>query len=266
MKKIGQGRTAEIFQWDENRILKLFNHGTKMDDVKREFEINRDLAKQKMPVPDVFDLIEYNNRLGIIYEQINGQTLTKLISSKPWKILNEARRFAKIHRKFQSKISFEIPRFKVKLMRNIKTSNILDINLKNSLFKYIETLPDDEILCHCDFHPDNIMISDGKMLVIDWMTGAKGHPISDVARTSVILKFAVIHEEKSYIEKKIINLLRNKFYLEYIKHYMKLSNIKIQDIEQWELPIAAARLSEDISNLEKDILLDYVERRVENIS
>lgn len=265
MKKIGQGRTAEIFQWDENKVLKLFNHGIEKDDVGREFQINRELSKHGMPVPDVFELVEYDNRLGIIYERINGQTLTELISSKPWRIFSEAKRFAETHRKFQKDVLYDIPRYKVKLMKSIEVSNLLELNLKDSLFKCIEILPEDEMLCHCDFHPDNILISDGKVVVIDWMTGAKGDPIADIARTSVILKFAIIQEEKSHIEKSIINSLRKKFYFEYIKHYMKISNVKTEEIEQWELPIAAARLTESISNREKTILLDYVKKRIKKI-
>lgn len=265
MIKIGKGRTAEIFEWDENKILKLFNYGTEKDDVKREFKINRELVKHGMPVPHVFEMIEHDSRLGIIYERINGQTLTKLISSKPWKIPSAAKRFAEVHRRIQDNILYDIPRYKVKLIRSIDASNILDVNIKNNLFKYIEPLPEDEALCHCDFHPDNIIISDDKMVVIDWMTGAKGSLISDIARTSVILKFAVIQEEKSYIERSIINLLRQKFYAEYIKHYIKISNVKIEEIERWELPIAAARLNESIPDCEKEILLDFVIKRIKEI-
>lgn len=64
MIKIGQGRTEEIFEWDENKILKLFNQGTEKDDVKREFQINSELIKHGMPVPAVFEVVEYDNRLG----------------------------------------------------------------------------------------------------------------------------------------------------------------------------------------------------------
>ncbi|MFD1910018.1 phosphotransferase family protein [Paenibacillus rhizoplanae] len=46
-------------------------------------------------------------------------------------------------------------------------------------------LPDGEKLCHGDFHPDNILMDD-KLWVIDWMTGVRGNPAADVARSVIM--------------------------------------------------------------------------------
>ena len=42
------------------------------------------------------------------------------------------------------------------------------------LYKYIDCLPDGNILCHFDFHPNNIILSDNNYSIIDWMTACKG--------------------------------------------------------------------------------------------
>ena len=62
-----------------------------------------------------------------------------------------------------------------------------------------------------------------------------------------------------------INFIRNKFYLEYIKHYIKLTGIKIERIEQWELPVAAARLIEWLPKDEKVSLLNFINKKMEEI-
>ena len=66
-------------------------------------------------------------------------------------------------------------------------------------------------------------------------------------------------------EKQIINFIRNKFYLEYIKHYIKLTGVKIEQIEQWELPVAAARLCEWLPKDEKTTLLKFINTKMESI-
>ncbi|KAA8746258.1 phosphotransferase family protein [Paenibacillus sp. UASWS1643] len=47
------------------------------------------------------------------------------------------------------------------------------------------TLPDQQQICHGDFHPDNVMLSEAgdQYWVTDWMTGMSGDPAGDVARS-----------------------------------------------------------------------------------
>ena len=90
------------------------------------------------------------------------------------------------------------------------------------------------------------------------MTATIGNPLSDVARTSIIFKFGAVPDHKSRIETSIINFVRKKFFLEYIKHYMKITGTSRDCIEQWEVLHAAARLIEWIPPKEKEKLLGFV--------
>lgn len=70
---------------------------------------------------------------------------------------------------------------------------------------------------------------------------------------------------KKYIEKQIIRYVRNKFYFEYITHYIKLTGVNIEQIKQWELPVAAARLTEWLPKDEKTALLKFINTKMENV-
>jgi len=259
---IGQGRTAEIFEWGENKILKLFRTGIPKILADNEYKINMELAKQELPIPEVYDFIELDNRFGITYERIYGITMMKLISSNPWKVTKEAHRLAELHKGIQKKVDFEIPRNKTRLKDNIAKSDLLTDYNKKKLYEYIEKLTDDSILCHGDFHPDNIIVTKEKSVIIDWMTATSGNPVSDIARSSIVFRFGVIPEDKSYVEKRVIDFFRGKLYSEYLKHYLEISGISIEQIEQWELPVAAARLIEGIPHREKTNLLNFVNRKI----
>lgn len=263
-KLIGQGRTAEIFEWGEDKILKLFRHGISKTLSEAEYKASLQINKKLNSSPKVYDFIEIDGRSGIIYERIYGTTMLKVISTKPWKLSKEAHSLAKLHKSIQQKVDFELPKYTDRLKSCISEVNLLSDDLKGKLYKYIDTLPDDNVLCHGDFHPDNILITKDNVIVIDWMTAANGNPLADVARTSVMLKFGDV-PGKSHIEKKLIDLLRKKLYSEYIKEYINISKVNINQIKKWELPIAAARLIEWLPESEKKNLLSFVTSELNNL-
>ena len=262
---IGQGRTAEVFEWNEGKILKLFRKDFPKIAAENEYKVSMELYKRGVPMPQVFDLLEYENRVGIIYERIKGPTMMNLISRKPWTISKQAKRLAELHKTIQKNVDFELPSQKERLKESIASTELLIEDMKNKIFEVIEKLPSDSILCHGDFHPDNVLISEEKVMAIDWMTATRGNPLADIARTSVMFKFASLPQEKSYFERKIINFFRGKFYSVYIKHYLEISGASIEQVEQWELPIAAARLIEWLPNSEKIVLIEFINKRINEI-
>lgn len=263
-KLIGQGRTSEVFEWGQDRILKLFRTGLPKIAIKNEYEVSINIYEQLNLTPKVYELIEIDNRSGIIYERINGITMMKVIASKPWKVKKEAQRLAALHKSIQKKVDFKLSNYKISLKDNISNTELLQDAVKTRLYEYIDELKDDNILCHGDFHPDNVIITKSGEIIIDWMTATQGNPLADIARTSIMFKFGVV-PNKTFIETQIIKFGRNKFYLEYIKHYIKLTGVKIEEIEQWELPIAAARLIEWVPKDEKEALLKFINIKMKNM-
>jgi hypothetical protein len=51
----------------------------------------------------------------------------------------------------------------------------------------------------------------------------------------------------------------------YIHHYMQLSGITREVIESWMLPVAAARLDEDLPAQEVEQLLKFVQERIRRL-
>ncbi|WP_432407695.1 phosphotransferase family protein [Wukongibacter sp. M2B1] len=259
---IGEGRTAEVYEWEDGRVLKLYRKGIQRNIIENEFVTSKEIIKANIPVPEVFELIEYENRLGIVSERVYGHTMIKSILLKPWRLVHEAKRLAKMHRRIQKKIDANLPSQKKRLRKQIESTELLTEDMKEKICEHLENLPDDSVLCHGDFHPDNILISKDKETVIDWMDATIGNPVADVARTLIIFKYAFLPEDKSWLERKVVDFVRRKFCFEYIEHYIDICGISINRIMEWELPVAAARLNENISECEKAILIDYINKRI----
>lgn len=91
-------------------------------------------------------------------------------------------------------------------------------------------------------------------VIIDWMTAHQGHPLADVAKTSVLLKIGQVPYAGRAM-RALINLWRGLFYRTYIARYLELHPVATQDqIRTWMIPVAAARLNEHIAGEEKPLL------------
>lgn len=258
-KLITQGRTAEIYEWEDKDILKLFREGAMPSTVEYEYKISSIVQNFNLSVPKALEIVHMDNRHGIIYEKVNGNSMLKEIIAKPWKFIEQARRLANLHYSIHKCEVNNLPSQKDILKRSIENANLLTDNKRKQILEYLDKLPEGNTLCHGDFHPDNILIAEGKTVVIDWITGSMGTAAADVARTSLLIRFGSMPPGTSFIVKNIIKYIRGYLYKGYIDRYLKISGMSMEEVEKWELPVAAARLVEWVPNSEKKMLLQIID-------
>ncbi len=262
-KMIGQGNTAEVYRIDDNKILKLFRRGMHKEIIEREYQNGISVQKILDCVPKVYEMVEVNGRNGIIYQEINGKNMLKIMLTSLWKINTYAKKLAHYHLYIQKPVMDKISTVKEKLEEDLNSVFILSEKNKKIVRKYIEQLPEGKELCHFDFHPENIMIINGKPIFLDWMTACRGDVCADVARTSILLKYGQV-AHAPWIIRKIISIFQYHIYKIYIKEYLTISKKNMEDINRWELPVAAARLRERISKNEKKMLIQLVNEHCKN--
>lgn len=247
---IGQGNTAEIYRLDNNKILKLFRHGLDKEMIEKEYENGIIIHKILKCVPKVYDIVEIDGRYGIIYEEIHGRDMLKIMISSLWKLKEFAKKLAQYHLSIQKPVMNNLSSVKEKLEADLNSVEILSDESKEVILNYLKKLPEGNELCHFDFHPGNIMITDNNYIILDWMTACRGDSSADVARTCLILKYGEV-PHAPWIIRTIISILQKRIYKIYIREYLTISRKSLEDISCWELPIAAARLREWITENEK---------------
>ena len=249
-KLICQGNTAEVFLYDETKILKLFRNDFPLEIIETEFNVAKQISSDLVFVPKVFGLVEYKDRWGILYEKINGKDMIAEMFRKPYKIGFYSKALANTHAKIHNstpELNFDI---KDELLNNINASTDLSEQEKAKIAAYIKTLPDGKALCHFDFHPGNVMIKSNDFYVIDWMTACNGNAASDVARTFLLLRYGELLYANLFV-KVIAHIVEKHIGKVYLRQYKKLTGITDAEIRKWLLPIAAARLIEWIPKSEK---------------
>ncbi len=252
-----QGRTAEVYAWRENRILKLFYDWVPAEWAQHECDIGRLIAGTTLPTPRMVDSREVGGRQGIIYERVNGPSMLKLISSRPWLVLRMARQFAELHTLIHRQAGKGLIPLRPSLKMSIEQAE-LPADLRARALGILEKLADYDRLCHFDFHPDQVLMTANGPVIIDWMTALQGDPLADVARTSVLFLVGQVPYGGGAM-RALVNLYRGFFYRAYLGRYLELNRGRTRDeIQRWMIPIAAARLQEAIPG-EREALIKLIE-------
>jgi serine/threonine protein kinase len=264
LKKINAGRTADVFEYGNRKVLKLYRTTVPKKAIEEEFRIGLILNDVGLDIAKTYEMAEFEGALGIIFEYIDGATMLQNLAKKPWLVFSYSKQMAKSHWEIhKTHLSVhDMPSLKESLIDGILTTPLLTKEEKGIIISHLLTLKDRRAICHGDFHPDNIIISKNGLVTVDWMTARVGNSIADVARTWLSLTMGTLPENKSGIEVFLTKCLRNAFYHSYIKEYKKLSKITDSGFEDWKLPVAAARLLENVSEQENQHLLNFIRSKL----
>ncbi len=241
---LAQGRTAEIFEWGDSRVLKLFRTWCPAQWIEYEARAAHLASKAGIPVPVVDDIVIMDNRHGIIMERIIGPTMMDAIFKKIWKLDYYAGMLADLQGQVNSCHAPELMPQLARLADRIQNASQLAATEKEASLKILAKLPDDDFLCHNDLHPMNIILSSRGPVIIDWTGAVKGDPLSDVARTWML----ILHSARAlpfpvrFIENMIRSTLHNNYWRQYSKH----STPAGRTLTRWKTVIVAARFAENI--------------------
>ena len=196
-------------------------------------------------------------RHGIVYERVDEPTMLQRFSKSPWSLLGLTRSLAELHILIHQQKVSELPSQREKLAESIRNASSAPQEIKETALRALEGLSDDNVLCHGDFHPDQIIMSERGLIIIDWRTATKGNPVGDVAQSSILLRLGAPPAGRA--NEWLIRLARAYVHSRYLKRYVDGSSISQRAIDEWQLPIAVARLGAGIPE-EKGQLLALIER------
>jgi uncharacterized protein (TIGR02172 family) len=256
-KLIGQGRTAEIYAWGDNQALKLYYAGWSASWVEQEAQVSRAVATTGLPVPATGNVLEVHGRFGILFERVSGPSMLQQFSARPWTAPHSLRVFTDLHLAMHTRNVSGLPSQREQLARHISEASAASATMRAQALEQLERLPDDHVLCHGDYHPDNVLMTQTGPVIIDWGSASSGHPLADVARTELLLQMG--EPPPSQKNRWLLTSARALVRRAYIGRYLRRSPAHAAELEVWRFPIAVARLSEEIVE-ERDKLLRLIGR------
>jgi aminoglycoside phosphotransferase (APT) family kinase protein len=241
---LGRGRSADVYDWNECHALKLYHPGWPAASAEKEYQLAKAVHAAGASAPTAFGVVEVEGRPGVVFERVDGPSLLNHTTAKPWTVFASARRMAKLHAEMHTCRPAGLPSQRQRLQEKIQAAHPLSPGLKQVALTALDQLPDDTVLCHGDYHPDNIVLSARGPVILDWVEATCGHPLADVARTTLMMRHATI---PSHVPgRQLIEAGRRLWYQVYLRSYCQLQAVTPQQIDAWLLPVAAARLSDGI--------------------
>ena len=259
--KIGEGLTAEIYQYNGSRVVKLFREGVSASAAMYEAKIGRIVYSAGLPAPEVGEIVECEGRAGILFEEILGDSMLDVLSSNPWSMGKMLKLFVDVQQTINSTAGSELPSAKERMARAIESEPRLSAEERKKLHMILKNVPDGNAICHGDYHPDNIIITANGPKVIDWVTAVRGDPVADIGRTALLL-LSGTPVGLGPVRRAVIKAFRGIFHLMYMRECRKVAGVTRKDIAPW-LPLwAAVRLGEGLSDQDKKWLVKLIKRSI----
>ncbi|HRF96250.1 MAG TPA: aminoglycoside phosphotransferase family protein [Aggregatilineales bacterium] len=193
-------------------------------------------------------MIEHEGRRGIIYERVIGITLFEWIFADLSRFEDGARWLGRLHATIhQHPVLDGLPNQRDRLRRHITHTTHLNDPERAILLDKLDAMPDDTMVCHGDFHPQNILVADEKATIIDWMDATLGSGFADIARTLLLIDGAEAPPE-------FLELFKSA----YLEEYARCRPLDQELVMRWYPIIAGARLIEHTSPQEITRLLGIV--------
>ena len=247
------GRTAEIYPWGDKQVVKLFRTGMPYGMAEKEAATGRIVAAAGVGAPPVGDVVTVNGRAGIVYKRLDGESMLHRLQQKPWTVWALARTLGQLHARMHGVARPQLPAVRNYLQRDIDRAQELPAELRAAVLARLQGLPDGDVICHGDFHPDNVLLTHEGPVIIDWMTAGHGNPDADVARTVLMLRQGQ-PMGASALQLKVIELLRQQLLSGYLRAYRAVRPCTDSAFEAWVPVIAAARLSEGIETEQEQLI------------
>lgn len=233
---IGRGGMSVVYKISDDLAVKVFRQGITYVDVLHEYDMSHRAYELGMPTPKPYSIENIGQQYGIIYELLEGDTLSKVMSDNPENLEQYAEQMADIYRQLHSTVitsSNAIPNAHTNEEQAIKRLiPLFGKDASDKLLTILSTIPSGNRLLHCDLHPRNIMLHHGRMMIIDMGEVGYGNPIMDIAHAHALMTSGLVDVQRfmGFPEQ-----LAKPFWTSTLFHYCKASTE--QEITQIKLSL-----------------------------
>ena len=225
---------------DGDRCIKVFNAAYSKADVLNEALNQARIEETGLNIPKILEVTTIDGKWAIVSEYIRGKTLAQLMAENPEKKNEYIELLVDLQMHVHSKKCPLLNKLKDKMNRKISQTQ-LDATTRYDLHTRLEGMPKHNKVCHGDFNPSNVIITeDGTAYILDWSHATQGNASADVARTYLLFWLnGDIEGAETYL-----NLFCAK------------SNTAKQYVQKW-MPIVAASQSVKGNEAEREFLISW---------
>ena len=227
-------RSNKIIYKEDGNVYKLFEEGYNRADILNEALNQARVEETGLNIPKLVEVRKIGEQWALVTEYVAGKTMKELLDENPDREDELLERFVDIQIEMQSKRCPLLNKHRDKMNRKIGETN-LAATLRYDLHTRIEGMPRHNQLCHGDYNPSNVIITDdNEAYILDWSHATQGNGEADAART--FLLFLLENEQE-----------RGK---KYLTEYCRKTGCNYMDVLNW-IPILAA--SQSVKNIDRQM-------------
>ena len=239
---IAQRKNKTIYR-DGDKCIKVFDAEYSKADVLNEALNQARIEETGLNIPRVLAVTTVDGKWAIVSEFIQGKTLAQLMQEDTEGERTEEylELLVDLQLKMHAMTCPMLNKLKDKMNRKISQSD-LDATTRYDLHTRLESMPKHNKVCHGDFNPSNIIITeDGTPYILDWSHATQGNASADAARTYLLFCLAGNEDMAS----------------KYLSLFCRKSDTARQYVQKW-MPIVAASQSVKGNAHEREFLLSWV--------
>lgn len=179
---------------------------------------------------------------ALITTKVPGVTLAEKIEAEPQRFGEYLEQFVDLQIEIHGYTSPLLNRQDDKYARMINSLEAINATTRYNLLERLDGLKKGTAVCHGDFNPSNVIVSeDGTLSVCDWAHATQGAPAADVAMTYLLFSLTSKEQAEAYLDT-----------------YCERADMAKQIVRQWLPVIAASELARK-RKVNEEFLMSWVD-------
>ena len=180
---LGAGGHGKVLRLNADTIVKLYYAGDCVEDIKREQDYAKKAFVMGIPTAIPFDIVKCEDMYGLVFELVNADIVANYLNNHPDQLEVIAEKYAQVMKQLHEthvvagalSSTRELYRTRIEGLRAYMTDEEVD-----TLHRINDAIPESDTVVHGDFHPKNVMIQNGELVLIDMADLTTGHPLYDL--------------------------------------------------------------------------------------
>jgi aminoglycoside phosphotransferase (APT) family kinase protein len=244
---VARGNTSDVWRWSAGTVVKVLRPGIPGHWATLEADITTRVHEAGLPAPATKGMVVVDGRQGIVFEHIEGISMWDRMKAFPNELPALVEALVDLQACLHAAAPVEgLPDLVTRLKEKIAAAKELQAAERRHAVDLLASLPVASALCHGDLHPANILMSPKGMVLIDWFDAAAGHPLADLARSSLLMRPPVSVMSAHRYLAGATHLSLARLHDAYLTVVAKRGLVPQPAFPAWEAVLAVARMAEPV--------------------